>query len=147
MKSLLLIFLTTLATITMHAQDIEGTYSNKWVSKTGEGIEYVLTLNEDGNFLFNYTRMYRNADETNIEVQGTWSLENHLLVLNADDDSEKENMIAAGLDLNKARFVSVSPRNPKFNLVKPSLKFYESEVFYAKDMELIKTEVTVTSRD
>jgi hypothetical protein len=47
--------------------------------------------------------------------------------------------------LNKARYVSVSPRNPKFNLVKPSLKFYSSEVFFAKDMELIKTDESVSS--
>jgi hypothetical protein len=146
MKALPLILLTTLTIFTLHSQNIEGTYSNKWISNSGEGIEYVLTLNEDGNFTFNYIRMYMDSDsDTKIEVQGTWVLENQLLVLNTDDGSEKENSIASGLNSNKARFLSVSPRNPKFKLGKSSLKFYKSDIFYAKDMKLIKTAPTVTA--
>lgn len=146
MKSLLLLTAFIFTVFTSQAQSIEGTYANKWTANTGEGVEYELTLNKEGSFTFNYTRMYMDADaNTNTEVKGTWKMENHLLVLNADNASDEENVIAKGLDLNKARFVSVSPRNPNFNLVKPSLKFYESEVFYAKDMELIKTSSTVTS--
>ena len=145
MKSLLLSIFITITTLTFQAQNIEGIYANKWVANSGEGIEYILSLQEDGNFTFDYIRMYMdNNTDKNIKVKGTWKLENHLLVLNAEASGD-ENQIAAGLHLNKARFVSVSPRNPKFNLVKPSLKFYASDVFYAKDMELIKTESTVSS--
>ncbi|MGJ8591314.1 MAG: copper resistance protein NlpE N-terminal domain-containing protein [Aquaticitalea sp.] len=146
MKPLLLLTALFFTVFTSQSQDIEGTYANKWIATTGEGIEYTLTLNDDGNFTFNYTRMYMDTDSnTEVKVNGTWNLENNLLVLKTENDTEEDNGIASGLDLNRARFVSISPRHPKFNLVKPTLKFYESDVFYAKDMELIKIGSPVSS--
>ncbi len=144
MKSILFLFITFI-TFSIQSQTVEGTYSNKWVSNSGEGIQYTLTLEENEQFIFEYERMYLDDNmNKKLIIEGTWSLENNLLVLDTDDESEKDNMIASGLDLNKARFISLSPRNPKFNLVKPLLKFYESEVFYAKDMELVKTSSSVS---
>jgi hypothetical protein len=148
MKKLILFFTIVLTVVNSHSQNIEGTYSNKWVSNSGEGKEFVLRLNEDGNFTFNYIRMYRDSDSnTKIEVQGSWVLDGHLLVLNSNNSNEEDNHIASGLNLNKARFISVSPRNPNSNMVKSSLKFFESDVFYAEDMELIKTSSTVSAVD
>ncbi len=145
MKSLLLFFASILTLFTTHAQDIQGVYANKWLSNAGEGIEYTLALKPDGQFTFTYKRLYLDSNpDTEIEVKGTWDLDGHLLVLDTNDEAESENFVASGLDLNKARFVSVSPRHPNFNLVKPKLEFYESKVFYAKNMELIKTEASVT---
>lgn len=144
MKSLLFICLLNLIALTAQSQNIEGIYANKWIGNSGEGVQYTLTLQDDGNFIFDYRRIYKDdIEDSKIEVKGVWILENRLLTLKTEHDGD--NKIALGLDLNKARFISVSPRNPDFNLVKPSLKFYESDVFYAKDMELIKIESTVTS--
>ena len=146
MKSLLLFIALTFTITTIQSQEIEGTYANKWLANTGEGIEYTLTLDTEGTFTFDYTRMYKDeVPDTNVKVNGTWKMEGHLLVLDTDTTNDDNHKIASGLNLNKARFVSVSPRNPNFNLVKPSLKFYSSDVFYAKDMELIKTESTITA--
>lgn len=145
MKSILFFFLLALSTFTLQSQNIEGTYSNKWVSNSGEGLAYELTLHPEGNFTFIYKRMHLDSNpDTEVEVMGTWIMDGHLLILNTNTLSEADNKLASGLNLNKARFVSISPRNPKFNLVKPTLKFYESAVFYAKDMELIKTESSLT---
>ena len=145
MKSYIFLLTLFFTAFTIQSQDIEGTYANKWVSNSGEGIEYTLTIMEDGQFNFIYRRLLRDSNnEPNIEVHGTWDLNGHLLVLNTEDT---DNSISTGLNSNKAKFVSVSPRHPKFNMIKPSLKFYESEIFYAKDMELIKTEEKVTSTE
>lgn len=143
----LLLFCFISFTFNLHSQEIEGTYANKWVSNSGEGIQYNLTLHEDGQFTFEYIRIYKEEiKNSTIEVTGNWILENNLLTLKTEStDTDEE--LAESLDLNKARFISISPRNPNFNLVKPSLKFYESEVFYSKDMELIKTESTITSTE
>ena len=144
MKTFLLFCLISFTTYTSQAQTIEGTYANKWISNSGEGIQYNLTLLNDGQFTFQYVRMYKDeVEDSVIEVIGNWTLENNLLTLKTDSDDE----MASSLNSNKARFISISPRNPKFNLVKPSLKFYESEVFYAKDMELVKTESSITSAE
>ena len=144
MKYILLFCLISFTTFTAQAQNIEGTYANKWISNSGEGIQYDLTLLNDGQFTFKYIRIYKEDIEDSItEVKGSWTLENNLLTLKTDSDDK----MATSLNSNKARFLTISPRNPNFNLVKPSLKFYESEVFYAKDMELIKTESSITSTE
>lgn len=128
-----------------NSQIVEGLYSNKWESPTGEAIAYNLALNEDGTFTFQSIRTFLDdVPNKTLETQGTWSLDGHLLVLTTNMDS---NILSTELNKNKARFISVSPRNPNFNLVKPSLKFYESGVFYAKDMELFKTETSMTSTE
>lgn len=52
--------------------------------------------------------MYRDSgSNTKIEVQGSWVVNGHLLVLNPNNSNEEDNHIASGLNLNRARFISV----------------------------------------
>ena len=143
MKSLLLFLTITFTLITsVNSQNIDGIYTNKWESKSGETLAYTLTLNPDGTFIFESERISLPPDMgITSNVIGTWNLTGHLLVLSTDSNTD----FSSNLNNSKARYVSVSPRNPKFNLVKPSLHFYQSDVFYAKDMKLHKEESTVTS--
>ncbi|MEZ4793101.1 MAG: hypothetical protein R2783_06465 [Gelidibacter sp.] len=149
MKSLLLFSaLIVTFSFTASAQSVEGVYTNKWKSPSGEALAYELILHEDGSFTFYSTRTYLDSDpDKTTEVDGTWTLDGHLLVLNTNHKTD--NALTTGLDNNKAKYVNISPRNPNFNLIKPSLRFYESGVFFAKDMELFKTESKsgVTSSD
>lgn len=146
MKTYILLFAFLFSSVMSNSQTIEGIYANKWVADSGEGIAYTLNLKPDGTFTFEYKRMYKNDMEHRVvDVQGTWILDNHLLTLYTEGQTDDE--IATLLDENTARFVTISPRHPQFNLVKPKLKFYESEVFYAKNMELIKTESGVTASE
>lgn len=143
----LLLFLFISFTINLQSQEIQGTYANKWVSDSGEGIQYNLTLQNDGQFVFEYIRIYKEEIEDAVtQVKGNWNFENNLLTLSTESNDNDE-QLSESLNSNKAKYMSISPRNPNFNLVKPSLKFYESDVFYAKDMELIKTESTITSTE
>ncbi|MCK7589630.1 copper resistance protein NlpE [Subsaxibacter sp. CAU 1640] len=146
MKTYILLFAILFSSIFTYSQNIEGIYANKWLANSGEGIDYTLDLKADGTFAFIYKRIYINGSKDRVvEVEGTWVLDNHLLTLYTEGQTDVE--IAKWLDENKARFVSVSPRHPQFNLIKPSLKFYESNIFYAKNMELIKTESSVTASE
>lgn len=146
MRSLLLLFIITLTAFSTKAQTIEGTYANKWEGGSGEAIAYSLTLNDEGTFSFTSTRTFLdNVPDKRVEAIGTWTLDGHLLVLCTDNKDTEMTPLQSQLHLNKARFISISPRNPKFNILKPSIKFYTSEVFYAKDMELVKTELEVSS--
>jgi hypothetical protein len=145
MRALILLFIIVSSALTSSAQTIEGIYSNKWESPSGEAIAYNLTLKEDGTFTFQLTRTYLDSvSHYTTKTKGNWVLANHLLTLKTN---ERANELSSELNMNKARFVSLSPRNPNFNIVYPYLKFYESDVFYAKDMELIKTESSVTSSE
>lgn len=146
MRTFLLIFTLSLFALPISAQTIEGTYANKWKAPTGESIKYSLTLHEDGNFIFSTIRTYsEELPDKIVSAKGTWNLKGHLLELNTSNDMESENALQEQLDMTKARFNSVSKRHPNFNIIKPSLKFYHSEVFYAKDMELVKREENVSS--
>lgn len=149
MKSVLLVtalYLTTM--MAGYSQSIEGTYANKWESNSGESLEYLLTLMEDGTFTFKSIRGYMNYEPNIIlNAKGTWKMNGQLLTLETHDSSDKQNDLLINLDQSKARYVSISPRNPNFNLEKPSFKFYQSDVFYAKDMELYQTDVTVSTTD
>jgi hypothetical protein len=144
MKSLLLSLTILLLTVfSASCQTIVGTYTNKWQARSGEAISYTLTLEDDGTFTFQSISSYMETiPDTTIEAKGTWRLDNHLLVLTTQGDSTE---LSSNLNKNKAKYLNISLRNPNLNMVKPSLRFYESRVFYAKNMELIKSETSVTT--
>lgn len=145
MKTILLTLVISFSTLfNCFSQTIEGTYSNIWTSPSGESLSYELTLNEDGTFKFTSTQSYLSSDVTTMHAEGTWKIQNYLLVLNTEGNSDAKEL-ASRLNNSKARYVSVSPRNPNFNLMKPSLKFYKSDVFFAKEMALQKDDTTITS--
>ena len=133
MKTLILLLACAISTCTLQSQNIVGTYTNTWLSNTGQGIAYTLTLQKDSTFIFHYKRMYKESTDTKESiVEGIWNLNGHLLVLHTND-TDSQNPITTGLDANKARFISVSPRNPDFNLVKPSLEFFPSDILLIKE--------------
>ncbi len=145
MRSLLLIFIIVSSALTSSAQTIEGVYTNTWESPSGEAIAFHLSLNTDGTFEFQLTRAYLDNIPAYTETtEGTWVLENHLLTLKTND---KTSRLSSNLNMNKARYVNTSLRNPNSNLVHPSFKFYQSDVFYAKGMELIKMESGLKSSE
>lgn len=148
MKSIILTITLIFISLPSFSQNVEGTYTNSWLSNSGDGIKYTLILQDDGRFTFHHRRIYSNIEEdAKTDVEGTWQLDGHILILNTEMPNSESNKIATDLDANKAKFISVSPRHPKFNIIKPSLKFYESDIFYAKDMELVKTEAGITSSE
>lgn len=133
---------------TQTVSSIAGTYMNLWESNSGEALKYTLTLDADGSFIFQSTRSFAHIEsEKTLTATGTWKLQNLLVVLLTDVNDINGNELALQLNNTKARYVGISSRNPNFNLVKPSLKFYKSEVFYAKDMDLLKEETSVTKSD
>lgn len=148
MKTILLILLIIFTSFSGLAQSIEGVYYNKWEAPSGESLAYTLHLHDDGTFVFSSDRTYLDAypDQT-LKAKGTWQMDGHLLILEADEDQSEHSEFAGDLNKSKARYLSLSPRNPKFNLVKPSFKFFESNIFFAKDMELFKTDINVTLID
>lgn len=147
MKSLLLTLLIAIVIVfNGNAQSIVGTFSNVWEAPSGESLTYEITLNEDGTFYFESLRTFLNSEEKTETASGKWKMDNHLLVLTTDL-KDKSSELISGLNDSKARYVSISPRHPKFNSLKSSLKFFQSDVFYAKEMELFKDQASVTSSD
>lgn len=147
MKSFLLTLLFSITLVlNFSAQSIVGTFSNVWEAPSGESLTYTLTLHEDGTFDFESIRTFLNSEKEIKNASGKWKLNSHLLVLNVDLNDES-NKLLSGLNDSKAKYVSISPRHPDFNSLKPSLRFFQSNVFYAKDMELFKEAESVTSTE
>lgn len=149
MKTLLLsIVIACSVILSAKSQTIEGTYTNKWESSSGEFVAYTLTLNPDGSFAFkSYQKFLGQEEEKRTTATGTYKFENYLLVLATDLSNETDNALIANLNNCKARLSKISTRKVNSTGEKPSLKFYQSDVFYAKGMELYKQESTVTAVD
>lgn len=149
MKTLLLsIVITCSCFLSALSQTIEGTYTNKWESSNGEFVAYTLTLNPDASFTFNsYQKFLGQEEEKRTTAKGTWKFENYLLVLATGESNETDTVLIANLNNSKARYTKVSTRKVNASGEKPSLKFYKSDVFYAKGMALYKQESSVTAVD
>ncbi len=148
MKTLLLsVVISFCALFSAFSQNMQGIYANTWASSDRESLSYTLALNEDGTFTFESSRTYTGTPDLIAKAEGTWKQQGLLLELITEVGNEEANALAIELNNTKARFVSLSPRHPDFNLVKPSLEFTKSEVFYAQGMELLKQDTKVTSMD
>lgn len=137
---LITLFASFAFSFAVQSQNIEGTYTNTWESEAGGALTYTLTLHSDSTFQFVSHRVFETSiPSKTITADGTWNNNNRLLILATEVSSETIDLVEK-LNKNKAKYKAYPPRHRKFKLVKPSLKFYESEVFYAKGMKLFKEE-------
>ncbi|WJS96986.1 copper resistance protein NlpE [Flavobacterium johnsoniae] len=103
-------------------------------------IEYKLTLNQDGTFLFHSYRKMQGGTlpEENKYGKGKWSLKDNVITFSSDkkDDFDAKNT----LDFNnsKARFVTKNPRDKSDKVVKTKLQFLESEIPWMKRIDIFK---------
>lgn len=148
MKTLLLsVVIFFCALFSSFSQNIQGIYTNKWASSDKESLSYTLSLKEDGTFTFESFRTYIGTPDIITKAQGTWENNGVLLELLTELGNGNDNSLAAELNNTKAKYTCLSPRHPDFNLVKPTLEFMKSEVFYVQGMELLKQDTKVTSMD
>ena len=137
MKSIfttLLLFLSLL--LTAQNNNFEGIYIYD-----SENIKYTLTINTDKTFTFHFYRnVSKHIGEENYYGSGTWSSNKNLISL----EGTQENTVKGKPDLSfnntKARYISKSPRDKSDRIIKPALRFYESEIFWIKGLTLLKTE-------
>lgn len=139
----LLIIITVIFSLSLSAQteDHVGDYERKSVTKKGEIFKWTLSLNTDGTFLYNF---YRNLNcdicpEENFYGKGTWKAENKLVYFYADKNDIDETH-TLNFNNTKARINSKSPRDKSARIIKTSIRFYSSEEFAIKGLELFKTE-------
>ena len=105
-------------------------------------MENKLTLNQNGTFQFHHFDKISNGipPERNSYGKGTWISKDKLIFFSTD-----ENLIYESneLDFNnsKARFISKSPRDKSAKIVKTSIRFYESDIFWITGRTLLKNSV------
>ena len=136
----LLIFSAFFST-TVQSQSIPGNYVGRWVSVNGEILEQTLELSADSTFTFHYYQTFLSPNpEKHIYGKGTWNLDNTIVTFYADKKNDLDAVHTLNFNNSKARFISKSPRDKSDREVKTAVRFYESEIPWAKSMLLFKIE-------
>ncbi len=137
MKQFLLVIAFTFISLNvLQSQTVDGTYERR----VGTILIDTLVLKPDGTFTYhNYQKFDKPNPDKNRYANGTWKMEKNILMLYSE---VKVDSVIKPLNFNnsKARYIFKSPRDKSDKVVKTALKFYESEIFWIKGMELFKIE-------
>ncbi len=111
------------------------------LGKEGEHfIEYNLTLNQDGTFIFH---SYNNNEkgippEVKTYGKGTWIAEDKVILFFADKNTDFDKKYTLNFNNSKARFVTKHPRDKSDRIIKTKLQFFESEIFWIETIDMFK---------
>jgi len=141
MKLLLTAFLLVF-NLTLFAQS--NTFSGEYFrSLSDEGkhtIEYKLTLNENGTFVFHsYLKMQGGTPpEVNKYGKGKWSAKDNVILFSSDKKEDFDEKYTLDFNTSAARFIAKNPRDKSDKVVKTKLQFLDSGFFWMKKIDLFK---------
>lgn len=141
MKTLFTLFiLISSLTAIAQSEKVAGDYALSLPSNEGDVIEYKLTLNEDGSFVFHYylNIKHRNPSIDNKYGNGNWMVKDNVVVFSADKQKDFDEKNTLDFTGTKARFITKSPRDASEKLVKTQLRFLKSEITFMERVDLIK---------
>lgn len=108
----------------------------------GTKLKWTLNLEEDGTFIYHFLRdlsvVSKANTEENIYGKGTWLYEGNSVILFSKEADNLNGVYTLNLNKSKARYIKKSPRDTSSKIVKTALRFYESETFHIKGLELFK---------
>ncbi len=137
-----LIILVFFISVNMIAQS--GIYVYEPNNIDGTKIKWTLTLKDDGTFLYHFLRdlsaISKPNTEENYYAKGTWKADGKIVVLYTNPLDDLNEQYTLNLNNSKARYIAKSPRDKLDKVVKTALRFYESETFHIKGLELFKIE-------
>ncbi|SHG60049.1 hypothetical protein SAMN05443549_10578 [Flavobacterium fluvii] len=117
-----------------------GDYLRTLKTDNGDLIEYKLTLNEDGTFIFHSYSNIKQAvpPETNTYGKGKWTVENNVISFFADKQKDIDKKNTLDFTNSKARFITKNPRNKTDQIIKTRLQFLQSDIFWMARIEMFK---------
>lgn len=135
----IIIFIFNL-TLAAQSNNIAGDYARSLSEEGKHIIEYKLTLNQDGTFLFHsYTKMQGGTPpEVNIYGKGKWSVKDNIISFSANKKEDFDEKYTLDFNTSKARFVTKNPRDKSDKVVKTKLMFLESGIFWMKKIDIFK---------
>ena len=138
MKYILIIAFLTF-NLNLFAQS--GDYIRRDETKTGQVLEWKLSLNPDGTFLYNFYRNLGNPNpEENFYGKGKWKSNKSLIFFFVDDKNDIDKTHTLNFSNSKARINSKSSSDKSTRVIKTSLRFYDSKLSAIKGLELFKKE-------
>ncbi|MFD0990631.1 hypothetical protein ACFQ1R_11025 [Mariniflexile jejuense] len=108
----------------------------------GTKIKWTLSLNQDGTFLYHFLRDLSAVSKANTEEnfygKGIWTVDKNLIFLTTNKETDLDEKYTMDFTNSKARYTTKLPRDTSNKVVKTSLRFYESDIFHIKGLELFK---------
>ncbi|MET0943896.1 MAG: hypothetical protein ABWY22_00665 [Flavobacterium sp.] len=103
-------------------------------------IEYKLTLNQDGTFLFHsYSKTNGGVPpEVNKYGKGKWTAKDNLITFSSNKQEDLDAKYTLDFNKSTARFVTKNPRDKSDKIVKTRLTFLESGIFWMERIDVFK---------
>lgn len=136
-STLLLIFNLTLFA---QSSNFAGDYNRTLTEEGKHEIEYKLTLNQDGTFLFHsYSKIQGgNPPEVNKYGKGKWSSKDNVITFSSNKNEDFNDKYTLDFNNSKARFVTKNPKNKTDQVIKTKLTFLESGIFWMQKLDIFK---------
>ncbi|MFK7810865.1 MAG: copper resistance protein NlpE N-terminal domain-containing protein [Maribacter sp.] len=103
-------------------------------------IEYKLTLNQDGTFIFHsYSNNKKGIPpEVNKYGKGRWIAKDKVITFSSNKQKDFDEKYTLDFNNSKARFVTKHPRDKTDQIIKTKLQFFESEIFWIETIDIFK---------
>jgi hypothetical protein len=139
---LLIATLFLLCNITLFGQSNQfaGNYSRSLSEEGKHLIEYELTLNQDGTFVFHsYSKMQSGIPpEVSKYGKGKWSVKDNLISFLTNKTEDFDDKYTLDFNNSTARFITKNPRDKSDKVVKTKLQFLESGISWVQRIDLFK---------
>jgi hypothetical protein len=134
-----LLFIFNLA-LSAQTNNFAGDYTRSLGEEGKHIIEYKLTLNQDGTFIFHsYTKTQGGIPpEVNKYGKGKWSAKNNMITFSSDKKADFDEKYTLDFNTSTARFVTKNPRDKTDQIVKTRLTFLESGIPWMQKIDIFK---------
>ena len=140
---LLITTLLLISNFTLFAQSNQfaGDYTRSLSEEGKHTIEYKLTLNPDGTFVFHsYQKMQGGIPaEVNKYGKGKWSANDNLITFSANKKEDFDSKYTLDFNNSTARFIAKNPRDKSDKIVKTKLQFLESDISWMQRIDVFKS--------
>jgi len=135
------LFLIFNLTLFAQSNQFVGDYSRTLGDTDGKHvIEYKLTLNQDGTFVFHsYSKIQGGAPpEANKYGKGKWTSKDNLITFSTSKQDDFDEKYTLDFNNSTARFKTKNPRDKSDQIVKTRLTFLESGIFWMERIDVFK---------
>ena len=139
---LLLTSLLLMLNLTIFAQSnaFAGDYNRTFNKEADHLIEYKLTLNQDGTFVFHSYSKIKNGvpPEVNRYGKGKWTAKDNVITFSSNKQEDFDVKNTLDFKKSKARFGTKNPRDKSDRIIKTRLTFVESEIPWIQRLDVFK---------
>lgn len=134
-----LLFILNL-TLSAQSNNFAGDYTRSLSEEGKHIIEYKLTLNQDGTFVFHsYTKTQGGIPpEVNKYGKGKWAGKYNMITFSTDRKDDFDEKYTLDFNKSTARFVTKNPRDKTDQIVKTRLTFLESGIPWMQKIDIFK---------